>query len=610
MRFFTAVLIIVKNRRLCRLKTYMAEKQTGSVGVVQTKTVRVVDADKPLKLVSGKTIGPIEAAYETYGKLSPAGDNVVLICHALSGSAHAAGFSDADNKKPGWWDIMIGPGKGIDTDKYFVICSNFLGSCSGTTGPSSINPATGKPYNLEFPLITIADMVKVQKLLLDALGIKQLLSVIGGSMGGMQVLQWAIEYPDIVRSAIVIAATSRLGAQAIAFDAVGRNAILSDMDAGRVPKKGLATARMIGHITYLSKESMREKFGRELRDADKYSYDFSSEFSVETYLDYQGQSFVDRFDANSYLYITKAMDYFDLAREYGSVEQAFAKTKSRFLIISFTSDWLFTPGQSEEMVNALVAQRKPVSYCNILSPYGHDAFLLEPETLGRLISGFLATTMEKPKFEKPSAISSVRGIERAKRLRVDYELIESLIEPNSHVLDVGCGDGQLLLNLQHDKNIIAEGIEVNQVLVLQCVNRGLDIIHRDIERGLEHYPVGTFDYAILSQTLQTLKNPRQVFAELLRVAAKVIISFPNFAHWKCRANLFFTGRAPRTKQLPFRWYETPNIHFLSLADFEALCDEIGAGIEAKIPLIGSRKSPVKFAPNIFAEQAIYLTSKK
>ncbi len=588
----------------------MAENQAGSVGIVQTKTVKVIDADKPLKLVSGKTLGPIEVAYETCGKPSPAGDNVVFICHALSGSAHAAGFSSAGDKKSGWWDIMIGPGKAIDTNKYFVICSNFLGSCSGTTGPSSINPATGKPYNLDFPLITIADMVKVQKLLLDKLGIKQLLCVIGGSMGGMQVLQWAIEYPDFVKSAIVIAATSRLGTQAIAFDAVGRNAILSDIEAGRTPKKGLATARMIGHITYLSKESMREKFGRELRSADKYSYDFSSEFSVETYLDYQGQIFVDRFDANSYLYITKAMDYFDLARDYGSIEKAFAKTRSRFLIVSFTSDWLFTPAQSEEMVNALVAQRKPVSYCNILSPYGHDAFLLEPETLSRLISGFLATTMEKPKFERPSVISSIKGIERAKRLRVDYELIESLIEPNSRVLDVGCGDGQLLLNLQHDKNIIAEGIEVDQELVLQCVNNGLNIIHRDIERGLEHYPVGTFDYAILSQTLQTLKNPRQVFSELLRVAGKVIVSFPNFAHWKCRANLFFTGKAPRTRQLPFRWYETPNIHFLSLKDFEVFCDEIGAKIEVRLALIGSRQSPVKFAPNIFAEQAIYLTSKK
>jgi homoserine O-acetyltransferase len=588
----------------------MAEDKTNSAGIVQTKTLRVVEAAQPLRLTSGKTLGPVDVVYETYGQLNRAGDNAVLICHALSGSAHAAGFNGPEGKKPGWWDIMIGPGKAIDTNKYFVICSNFLGSCSGTTGPASINPAAGKPYHLDFPMITIADMVRVQKLLLDKLAIKQLLSVIGGSMGGMQVLQWAVEYPDLAKSVIVIAATSRLSAQAIAFDAVGRNAIMSDMDADKPSKKGLATARMIGHITYLSEESMREKFGRELKSAEKYSYDLSSEFAVETYLDYQGQSFVDRFDADSYLYITKAMDYFDLEKDFGSLQTAFAKTKSRFLIVSFTSDWLFTPAQSEEMVNALVAGRKPVGYCNIASPYGHDAFLLEPETLGSLIGGFLSTTMEKPKFQKPSSVSTAKGFERIKRVRVDYELIESLIEPNSRILDVGCGDGQLLLNLRQDKNIVAEGIEVDQQLVLECVNKGLDIIHWDIERGLLHYPDKCFDDAILSQTLQTLKNPRQVFSEMLRVAQKVIVSFPNFAYWRCRADLFFAGRAPRTKQLPFGWHDTPNIHFLSLKDFECFCNEIGAKIEAKIPLIANRLSPVKFAPNLFAEQAVYMTSRK
>ncbi|OQA02136.1 MAG: Homoserine O-acetyltransferase [Planctomycetes bacterium ADurb.Bin401] len=587
----------------------MDEKFENSVGIVETRIKRVVDEKETLKLVSGKTLSCVDVAYETYGKLSESGDNVILVCHALSGSAHAAGYNSLNDKKPGWWDNMIGPGKAIDTDKYYIICSNFLGSCCGTTGPCGINPKTGTPYNLDFPLITISDMVKVQKLLLDKLGIKQLLSVVGGSMGGMQVLQWTIEYPEFVKSAVVIASTSRLGPQSIAFDAVGRNAILADIEAGRPPHKGLATARMIGHITYLSQESMREKFGRVLRDSDKYSYDFSSEFSVETYLNHQGQSFIERFDANSYLYITKAMDYFDLERDFGSLQNAFARTKSKFLIVSFSSDWLFTPGQSEEIVNALVALRKPVSYCNIYSPYGHDAFLLEPDTLGRLLNGFLSTSFEKPKLDK-IARYEIKGIEKIKRLRVDYELIESLIKPDSRVLDVGCGDGMLLLNLQYDKNIDAEGIEVDQELVIKCANKGLDIIHRDIERGLEHYPDKCFDYAILSQTLQTLKNPHIVFKELLRVADKVIVSFPNFAYWKCRAGLFFDGRAPRTKQLPFRWYDTPNIHFMSLKDFDDFCEEIGAKIEKKIPLIGNRLSPVRFAPNIFAEQAIYLTSRK
>ena len=370
----------------------MTNSLENSVGIVKTQIIRVVDENNPLELACGKTLGPIDVAYETYGKPDATGDNAVLICHALSGNAHVAGLNSPNDRKPGWWDNMVGPGKGIDTNKYFVICSNFLGGCAGTTGPSSINPKTGKPYGLDFPIITIADMVKVQKLLLDKLGIKQLLAVVGGSIGGMQVLQWTINYPEFVRAAIPIATTSHLGAQSIAFDAVGRNAILADgkfangqYHDGPGPNQGLSIARMIGHITYLSEEGMRNKFGRQLRNTQEYSYDLGSEFAVETYLDYQGASFVERFDANSYLYITKAADYFDLDLTYGGLEQAFAKIKSRFLVVSFSSDWLFTPIQSEEIVNALVANRKDVSYVSIESSYGHDAFLLENDTLGRLI---------------------------------------------------------------------------------------------------------------------------------------------------------------------------------------------------------------------------------
>lgn len=302
----------------------MAEIGNSSVGIVQTRTIRLVEEQEPLELECGKRLAPIDVAYETYGQISEAGDNAILICHALSGNAHVAGYNCPADRKPGWWDNMVGPDKGIDTNKYFVICSNFLGGCSGTTGPSSINPQTGRPYGLDFPIITIADMVKVQKLLLDKLGIKSLLAVIGGSIGGMQVLQWAIFYPDFVKAAIAIATSSHLGAQSIAFDAVGRNAILADANFSdgqyhgkKGPDQGLAIARMIGHITYLSEQGMREKFGRKLRSADQYSYDFNSEFAVETYLDYQGQTFVERFDANSYLYITKAADYFDLQKDYG-----------------------------------------------------------------------------------------------------------------------------------------------------------------------------------------------------------------------------------------------------------------------------------------------------
>jgi homoserine O-acetyltransferase len=591
----------------------------NSVGLVQTKVIRVVEDRQPLELECGKTLAPIDAAYETYGELNEAGDNAVLICHALSGDAHVAGLNNPDDRKPGWWDVIVGPGKGIDTNKYFVICSNFLGGCSGTTGPSSINPATGKPYGLDFPIITIADMVKVQKLLLDKLGIKELLAVIGGSIGGMQVLQWAIEYPDFFKAAIPVATTTHLGAQSIAFDAVGRNAILADPNfAGgqytdkNGPDRGLAIARMIGHITYLSEQGMREKFGRELRNADSYSYDINAEFAVETYLDYQGQSFVERFDSNSYLYITKAADYFDLGKDYGSLKKAFANTKCRFLVISFASDWLFTPAQSRAIVDALVANDKDVSYCDITSPYGHDAFLLEPEILGSFISGFLEAThhpgvRKEQKTQKTRDSSKVFDLEQARRTRIDYELIESLIEPDSTVLDIGCGDGELLSRLAADKNIKGKGIELDQDLVLTCVNRGLSVIQHDIEQGLGECADKSYDYVILSQTVQTVRNTQKVIAELLRVAQKVIVSFPNFAHWRCRAQLFFGGHAPVTRQLPFEWHNSPNIHCLSLKDFDRLCRKLGIRIERRIPLTKIRLSPVRFAPNLFAEQVIYVT---
>jgi homoserine O-acetyltransferase len=599
----------------------MAEIRENSVGIVTTETIRVIEQDEPLELESGKRLGPIDVAYETYGKLNDAGDNAVLICHALSGNAHVAGVNSPDDKKTGWWDVMVGPGKGIDTNKYFVICSNFLGGCSGTTGPCSINPQTGRPYGLDFPIITVADMVKVQKLLVDKLGIKQLLSVIGGSIGGMQVLQWAIAYPDFVKSAIAIATTTHLGAQSIAFDAVGRNAILADSNFsngqyhdGVGPDQGLAIARMIGHITYLSEQGMRAKFGRKLRNTESYSYDFNSEFAVETYLDYQGQSFVERFDANSYLYITKASDYFDLQREFGSLEKAFAKTRSRFLIISFASDWLYTPAQSKAMVDALAAANKDVSYCDIASPYGHDAFLLEPEVLGKFLCCFLQATY-KPVTEQQMCSCYARSMrkldefEQTHRARVDYELIESLIEPNNAVLDVGCGDGQLLVSLVRDKNIKGNGIELDQELVLDCVCRRLPIIQQDVEQGLRFYGDKSFDYVILSQTLQTVKEPEKVFRELLRVGKKVIVSFPNFAHWRCRAQLILLGKAPVTGQLPMSWYDSPNIHFLSLKDFDQFCEKLGVKVEKKIPLSKARLGPVRFAPNLFAEQVIYVTSK-
>jgi homoserine O-acetyltransferase len=354
-----------------------------------------------LELDCGKKLYSVNIRYETYGKLLPDGSNAVLILHALTGDAHVSGRHSPEDPKPGWWDVMIGPGKYLDTNKYFVVCSNVIGGCAGSTGPRSVNPKTGKLYNMDFPVITIADMVRAQKRLMEHLKIRKWLSIIGGSMGGMQALEWAINYPDLMESVIPIATTPQLSPQAIAFHWVGRQAIQSDAHwkdgnySDEDQQKGLSIARMLAHITYLSDESMYNKFGRQLQDSASYSFDFKRDFAVESYLEYQGQRFTERFDANSYLYITRANDYFDIsARADGDLAKALEPAKCRFLVVSFSSDWLFPAAQSVDLVKALLKNRSEVSYCDVKSSYGHDAFLLEVDTLGKMICDFLRNQLE------------------------------------------------------------------------------------------------------------------------------------------------------------------------------------------------------------------------
>ena len=354
-----------------------------------------------IALDNGATLAPIEIAYETYGEMNARKTNAILVLHAFSGDAHAAGISP-ETGKPGWWDNMIGPGKAFDTNKYFVISSNVLGGCRGSTGPSSVNPATGCPYAMSFPVLTIGDMVRAQRMLIDSLGIDRLLTVTGGSMGGMQALEWAVAWPDRVVSAIPIATTTRHSAQQIAFNEVGRQAVMADPDwsegnyySGKPPARGLAVARMVGHITYMSDDSMREKFGRRLRGKENFSFGFDVDFEVESYLRYRGSQFVSRFDANSYLYITKAMDYFDLTNGRGSVAEAFERVAARFLVISFSSDWLYPSYQSQEIVRALRARNCDVAYVELQSNYGHDSFLVDVAEQSELVRGFLASTFEK-----------------------------------------------------------------------------------------------------------------------------------------------------------------------------------------------------------------------
>ncbi len=348
-----------------------------------------------MALDCGVRLGPITLAYETLGELNGTRSNAILILHAFSGDSHVAGYLHEDDERPGWWDNMVGPGKPIDTNRYFVICSNILGGCAGSTGPSSINPATGKPYALGFPMVTISDMVRAQKRLIDHLGIERLLSLVGGSVGGMQVLRWCADFPEMVVSAIPLATTTRHSAQAIAFNEVARQAIMADPEwnngdyyDGPGPTHGLAVARMIGHVTYLSDEAMREKFGRRLHRS-ALSFDFTGDFQVESYLHHQGKKFVDRFDANSLLYITKAADYFDLQRDSGNLLINEALAGVSFLVISFTSDWLYPTYQSRDIVSALKKNGSDVSFCEIEAQWGHDAFLLPNQRLYGLISGFL-----------------------------------------------------------------------------------------------------------------------------------------------------------------------------------------------------------------------------
>lgn len=352
-----------------------------SVGIVESKSIHF---DQALKLECGKTLPEYDIAYETYGELNDSGSNAILICHALSGDQHAAGYHAMEDRKPGWWESSIGPGKPIDTKRFFVVSMNNLGGCKGSSGPNTKRPGTDTYWGPDFPIVTVRDWVNSQQRLMQALGIEHWLAVIGGSLGGMQVMQWSIDYPDAIKHAIVIAASPKLTAQNIAFNEVARQAILSDPDFNNghylekntIPRRGLMLARMLGHITYLSDDSMREKFGRELREG-KLNFGFDVEFQVESYLRYQGHAFVERFDANTYLLMTKTLDYFDLARDHGDdLATAMSSATAKFMVMSFTSDWRFSPQRSREIVKALIKAKKQVSYVEIEAQHGHDAFLM------------------------------------------------------------------------------------------------------------------------------------------------------------------------------------------------------------------------------------------
>jgi homoserine O-acetyltransferase len=603
--------------------------ETAAEGKRMFVKTRILKLDLPpegFRLVSGRVLKEVEVAYETYGTLNAAKSNAVMICSPLTTDAHAAGYNpdyEREKDRVGWWDEMIGPGKAIDTHRYFVIASNVLGGCKGTTGPGSTHPDTGVPYGASFPKITVEDMVAVQRLLALQLGIDVLEAVVGGSMGGMQALQWSVSFPDKVRKCICIAAAACLSAQALGFEIIGRKVIVNDphfQDGnyyGRgqeLPARGLAYARMIGHLTYLSALSMHEKFGRN-RKEEWNEARFETGFEVESYLNHQGEQFVKRFDANSYLHITWAMDHFDLVQRYGSLDKAFGPSRAEFLLVALSSDWLFFPEQTRELGRVLLRQKKIVSVVELESPYGHDAFLLEVANLSQVIHGF----MEKPAFAEaakaPSGGAAGKGwsgTEHGARnggfgAGQDIRAVASLVEPGSHILDIGCGDGQLIDSLYRSHGVTGIGIDIALAHVVECLRKNVPVLQSDVDMGLSLIGDGAFDYAVLNRTLQEVKKPQLVLNEMLRVARKGIVAFPNFAYAGNRLSLLATGVMPVSEALPYNWHDTPNIHLFSLDDFRMLCRREGIRIEKVLYLGETFLSKALLAlgrPNLGAEFVI------
>ncbi len=564
----------------------------GDKNLLQVET-QIISLDLPAEgfvLESGKALPEVRVAYETYGDLNEERDNVIFVCHALTGDAHAAGYHGDDSSSRGWWDSMIGSGKGINTDHYHVICANVLGGCKGSTGPSSVDPSTDAAYGSTFPHITVRDVINVHIGLLKQLGLSKIAAVVGGSFGGMQALEMTLCYPEMVERCICIASAASLSAQALAFDAVSRTAITADpnwqggdyYESGNLPATGLSLARKIGHITYLSSDSMASKFGREKSEKKQIGSveneeSLLSNFEVGRYLDYQGEKFVDRFDANSYLHITRALDEYDLIERHGSLEQAFEKLQSKVLVVALTSDWLFPPEQSHQIANALLRSGKNVSYSVLSAPHGHDGFLVDIENLAGMIRAFL------PWVGADRNSAQIRTSEQTSSDKLlNYKRIKKMIAPGSSLLDLGCGDGALLSYLRDNGQVRGMGVDINLKNIIDVIYKGHDIFQNDVDGGLEMIPDDMYDYAILSETLQVVKKPRLVLREMLRVAREGIVTFPNFGKWSHRLHLCLTGRMPKGKTIPHEWYDTPNIHPFTVSDFVDLCKAEGICIEEMV----------------------------
>ncbi len=557
----------------------MEREESNVVGVVTPHVTALDVPEGGFRLEDGGTLPRIDVAWESCGRETPANDNVIFICHALTGDAHVAGMRPGETESSGWWDGIVGPGRAIDTNRYRVICANVLGGCKGTTGPSSINPATGRPYGGSFPRFTIGDTVEVYRSLLRQLGVTHLVGLVGGSFGGIQVIEWITAHPGEVDRAVMIASGAAANAQALAFDVVGRYAITLDpnwqggdyYDApGGGPSVGLAHARQMAHISYLSFDLLNRRFGRRKqeswlgRDADwqaRHAAKFGTLYAIESYLEYQARKFLARFDANSYLHITYAMDRYDAAEKYGSLDEVCRRIDTRLLLVSISGDWLFSEEQSRTIARGLLKAGKSVCYAHLDIKVGHDGFLTHTKELTKVMGGF---------FQDPS-----RDVPDEKRRK--FAAIAAMVPAGARVLDIGCGTGSLI-NLLREKGVRGTGIEIDGTRIAAAIANGVDALYDDADDGLDMVPDGSYDLAVLSETLQTVKHPRELLHRILEIAGEAIVSFPNFAVYTIRAHLAFTGQLPVSRQLPFEWYDTPNIHCITLKDFKALCAKEGIEI--------------------------------
>ena len=543
----------------------------NEVGIVKEKTFVY---ENSFSLTSGEKLAEFELSYECYGQLNDQKNNAIYICHALTGDHHVAGVYTEKDEKPGWWNHVVGPGKPIDTNRFFVLSSNCLGGCRGSTGPASKVPGEScRTYGSSFPDLSIQDMIRAQRELIDHLGIKKLHAVVGGSMGGMQALQWIVEYPGFAENAVIIAATAQHSVQTIAFNEAGRNAIRGDLEwkEGNYskedsPAQGLSVARMMAHITYLSDVGMEEKFGGDHR-LDS-SQDF--EFSVQGYLAYQGKKFVDRFDANSYLKLTEALDRFDLVGR-GGLAEAVKNVDTRTLVVAFSSDWLYTPRQNKLIVDALLSSGKNASYLEIEDSHGHDSFLINSKPFLTALDAFL-----QPELNENQQIFEEDGFRKVKnryevKKEADFRAIDRWVNPREKVLDLGCGRGLLLEHLSESKEVFGLGIDRELNKSISCIARKVPIYQEEIFKGLSKFKDNSFDWVIFSRMIESLPEPGRILKESLRVGKRVAVSFVNHGYWRNRWNFLLEGKRVCNEVYPHQWESSHLSNHFSINEFREFC---------------------------------------